>query len=174
MENVLYSINLAIHILAAILCVAAPFYQLRWVKLRGKLGFPIIYPFDRAVESVLNLQPKLCFGFIIVLIITGFIFPLIHYSFHGEWRDVSRLVLTIFSAKTVLAFIGLAVMIHGVWILGPEIQKTFASFSPNTQPPDEVLNRFWAFRATRKKICQFCFGLALIIVIITPVLRFYK
>jgi hypothetical protein len=46
MENILYTINLTIHVLAAIFCVAAPFYQLRWVKLRGKLGHPIIYPFD--------------------------------------------------------------------------------------------------------------------------------
>ena len=174
MENMLYTVNLAIHILAAVFCVAAPFYQLRWVKLRGKLGHTIIYPFDRAMESVLTLQLKLCFSFILVLITTGFLFPIIHYLFHGEWREVSRLSLTIFSTKTILAFIGLAINIHGVWILGPEIQKTFASFAPTKQPPDEVLNRFWAFRATRKKLCQVCFGLALTIVIITPILRFYK
>jgi hypothetical protein len=163
MENVLHSINLLIHMLAAILCVAAPFYQLRWVKLRGKLGYPIIYPFDRVVENVLSLQPRL-----------GFAFPLIHYGFHGEWREVSNLVLAIFSAKTILAFIGLALLVHGVWILDPEIQKTFATFSSTEQPPDELLNRFWALRATRKKTCQFCFGLALTIVLITPILRFYK
>jgi hypothetical protein len=174
MENVLYTVNLAIHILAAILCVGAPFYQLRWVKQRGKLGHPIIYPFDRVMENVLNLQLKLCFAFILILIITGFFFPLIHYRFHWEWKEVSNLALTIFSAKTILAFIGLAINIHGIWILGPEIQKTFASFSPTEQPPDEVLNRFWAFRATRKKLCKVCFGLALTIVIITPILRFYK
>ncbi|KKK67059.1 hypothetical protein LCGC14_2957870, partial [marine sediment metagenome] len=109
MENVLYSINLAIHILAAILCVAGPFYQLRWVKLRGKLGYPLIYPFDKVVESVLSLQPRLCFTFIIILIITGFAFPLIHYGFHGEWREVSNLSLAIFSAKTILALIGLSI-----------------------------------------------------------------
>ncbi len=174
MENVLYSINLAIHILAAILCVAAPFYQLRWVKLRGKLGYPIIYPFDRVVENVLSLQPRLCFAFIIILIITGFAFPLIHYAFHGAWRDTSNFVLTIFAAKSFLAFIGLAVLVHGIWILDPEIQKTFATFSPVEQPPDELLNRFWALRAMRKRLCKFCFGLALTIVIITPILRFYK
>ena len=31
MENLMYSINLAIHMLAAIFCVAGPFYQLRLV-----------------------------------------------------------------------------------------------------------------------------------------------
>ena len=52
MENILYSVNLAIHVLAAIFCVAGPFYQLRLVKLRGKLGYPLIYPFDRVMENI--------------------------------------------------------------------------------------------------------------------------
>ncbi len=174
MENFLYSVNLAIHLLAAIFCVAGPFYQLRLVKLRGKLGYPIIYPFDRVMENILSLQPRLCFTFIIILIITGFAFPLIHYGFHGQWREVGNLVLVIFLAKTILAFIGLSINIHGVWILDPEIQKTFASFTPKDQPPDELLNRFWGLRAKRKRLCQICFGLAVTIVIITPILRFYK
>ncbi len=174
MEKILYTVNLAIHILAAVFCVAAPFYQLRWVKQRSKLGYPIIYPFDRAMENVLGLQVRLCFTFITIMIITGFAFPLIHYAFHGKWRNVSSLSLVIFSAKTVLAFIGLAITAHGIWFLDPVIQKTFASFSPSEEPPDELLNRFWALRAKRKKLCQFCFGLALTIVIITPILRFYK
>jgi hypothetical protein len=46
MEDVMYSINLAIHVLAAIFCLAGPFYQLRLVNLRGKLGYPIIYDWD--------------------------------------------------------------------------------------------------------------------------------
>ena len=174
MENLLYSINLAIHVLAAIFCVAGPFYQLRLVKLRGKLGYPLIYDLDRVMENILRLQPRLCFAFILILIMTGFAFPLIHYAFHGAWREASNLSLAIFTAKTILAFVGLAINIHGVWILAPEIERTFATFSPTEQPPDELLNRFWALRATRKKLCQFCFGLALTIVIITPILRFYK
>ncbi len=174
MENLLYSINLAIHVLAAIFCVAGPFYQLRLVKLRGKLGYPLIYDLDRIMENILSFQPRLCFAFIVTLIVTGFTFPLIHYGFHGEWREVSNLPLAIFIAKTILAFIGLAINIHGIWILDPEIQKTFATFSPANQPPDELLNRFWALRTTRKRLCSVCFGLALTIVIITPILRFYK
>jgi len=173
-ENILYSINLAIHILATIFCVAGPFYQLLWVRRRGKLGHPLIYPFDRVMESVLSLQPKLCFAFIITLILTGFAFPLIHYGFHGAWREVSGLSLMIFSAKAILAFIGLAIVTHSVWILAPQIANTFATFSPEKQPSDELLNRFWVLRAKRKMLCQFCSVLALIIVIITPILRFYK
>jgi hypothetical protein len=174
MENIFYSINLAIHVLAAIFCVAAPFYQLRWVKLRGKLGHPIIYPFDRVLENVLDFQVKLCFYLILTLITTGFIFPLIHYGFHGQWREVSDFVLYVFVAKAILASIGLAINTHGVFILNPEIQRTFAAFSATEQPPDELLNKFWALRGLRKKLCGFCFCLALVIVVITPILRFYE
>lgn len=174
MENIVYSINLGIHVLATIFCVAGPFYQLLWVRRRGKLGHPLIYPFDRVMESVLSLQPKLCFAFILVLILTGFAFPLIHYSFHGEWKDVSGLSLSVFWTKAILAFVGLSIVIHSVWILAPQIAKTFATFRPDKEPSDELLNRFWALRAKRKMLCQFCFILALIIVCITPILRYYK
>lgn len=174
MENILYSVNLAVHILATIFCVAGPFYQLLWVRRRGKLGHPLIYPFDRVMESVLSLQPKLCFAFIITLILTGFAFPLIHYGFHGGWREVTTLSLAIFSAKAILAFIGLSIVTHSVWILAPQIAEIFSTFAPEKQPSDELLNRFWTLRAKRKMLCQFCFILALVIVVITPILRFYK
>lgn len=174
MENILYTITLTIHIMAAIFCVAAPFYQLRWVRLRGKLGFPIIYPFDRVLENVLTFQVRFCFALILTLIISGFAFPLIHYAFHGGWREASNLALSVFAAKAILATIGLAINTHGVFILDPQIQQTFATFAPDAQPPDELLNRFWALRGLRKKLCGFCFCLALVIVVITPILRFYK
>ncbi len=174
MENILFSINLDIHILAAIFCVAAPFYQLRWVKRRGKLGKPLIFSFDRVMESVLDLQVKLCFALIITLILSGIAFPLIHYGFHGSWKEVSNIALVIFFTKMVLALIGLAINTHSVFILNPQIQETFAAFTPEEQPPDELLSRFWKLRTQRKMTCQFCFVLALIIVIITPLLRFYK
>ncbi|MDA8089477.1 MAG: hypothetical protein M0Z61_04555 [Nitrospiraceae bacterium] len=174
MEKILYSANLAVHILAAVLCVAAPFYQLRWVKLRGKLGFPIIYTFDNVMEKVLHYQVRICFFLISVLVLTGFSFPLIHYAFHGQFIKISPLATYVFAAKAVLAVIGLAINSHGVWILDPEIQSTFATFSPSVQPSDEILNRFWKIRTARKNLCRFCFGLALIIIAITPILRFYK
>ncbi len=32
-------------------CVAGPLYQLRLVKLQGKLGYPIIYDLDRVDDA---------------------------------------------------------------------------------------------------------------------------
>jgi hypothetical protein len=90
---------------------------------------------------VLDFQVKLSFALISTLIITGFIFPLIHYSFHGSWGEVSNLIIYIFSAKAILAFIGLVINSHGVFVLNPEVQRTFATFTPDEDPPDELLNK---------------------------------
>lgn len=174
MENILYTLNLGIHIIAAAFCVSAPLYQLRWVKLRRKLGRPIVFPFDKAMENVLGLQPKLCIGFIITLILTGLAFPLIHHSFHGEWQDTTDISLIAFHAKTFLTFLGLSIVLYSALVIDPQTQRTFASFFPNKQPPNELLNRFWELRARRALFCNICFVLALLIMAITPVLRFYK
>ncbi len=62
MESILYTINLVIHILAAVACAAAPFYQLRMVNERGKHGRAIIYSYDQSIERNLivrlNLLPR--------------------------------------------------------------------------------------------------------------------
>ena len=174
MENILYTLNLAIHIIAAAFCVSAPLYQLRWVKLRRKLGRPIVFPFDKVMENVLGLQPKLCIAFITTLILTGFAFPLIHYGFHGQWAEYSDISMLTFHTKTLLTFLGLSIVLYSAIVIDPQTQRTFASFFPNKHPPDELLNHFWELRAKRAFFCNVCFVLALIIMAITPVLRFYK
>lgn len=174
MESLLYTLNLTLHILAAVGCVGGPFYQLRLVKLRGKLGTSLIYPFDRVLEEILSLQPRLCFGFILVLILTGFAFPLIHFGFHGEWLAASTLSRGALAAKAVLALVGLGIVLHGLWVIDPQVQATFARFEPALDPDDELLNRFWALRARGRRLCQTCFLLGVAILLITPILRFYK
>jgi len=174
MENILYSITLLIHIVAALLCAAAPFYHLRLVKLRKKSGYPIIYAFDRSMENILTLQDKMCLVFKIALLSTGFGFPLIYYSFHGVWRDVTQIALVVFGAKVVISFLGLLINLYTYFIINADIQKTFAIFRPTKQPSDELLNHFWDFRDRRTKLCRACFALTLVNVVITPILRFYK
>lgn len=173
MENILYTINLVLHTLAAVACAAAPFYQLRMVNERGRHGRAIIYPYDASIERILSLQPRLCFAFILVLIVTGFAFPVIHRLFHGEWRAVSGLALAAFTAKTALVFVGFGIVLYGMLRIDPKVQALFAQIKPAAQPPQELLDEFWAWRAKRKKFCKVCFGLAVAILVITPILRFY-
>lgn len=173
MENILYLLNTVIHLLAAVACAAAPFYQLRMVNTRGKYGRAIIYNYDQSIERILSMQPRLCFAFIVVLIVTGFAFPVIYYAFHGHWRETSALALAAFTVKSLLVFAGFGIVLYGLYGIDPKIQALFAQIKPDAQPPQPLLDEFWAWRAKRKKFCKFCFGLAVAILVITPILRFY-
>lgn len=173
MENILYTINLTLHILAAVACAAAPFYQLRMVNERGRHGRAIIYGYDQSIERILSVQPRLCFAFILVLIVTGFAFPVIHRLFHGEWRAVGGLAFAAFTVKAALVFAGFGIVLYGMLKIDPKVQALFAQIRPDAQPPKELLDEFWAWRARRKRFCQFCYGLAVAILVVTPILRFY-
>lgn len=173
MEEILYTINLALHILAAVACAAAPFYQLKMVNERGKHGRAIIYNYDQSIERILSLQPRLCFAFIVVLIVTGFAFPVIYYAFHGHWRETSALVLAAFTVKSLLVFAGFGIVLYGLYGIDPKIQALFAQIQPNEPPSQPLLDEFWAWRIKRKKFCKVCFVLAVAILVITPILRFY-
>ena len=173
MEDILYTINLVIHILAAVACAAAPFYQLRMVNERGKHGRAIIYDYDQSIERILSVQPRLCFAFIVVLTATGFAFPLIYYAFHGHWRGTSALALAAFMVKSLLVFGGFGIVLYGLYAIDPKVQALFAQIKPDAQPPKELLDEFWTWRIKRKKFCKVCFGLAVAILVVTPILRFY-
>ena len=174
MENILYTVNLVIHILAAVGCAAGPFYQLRMVKLRGGYGTDnVIFPLDEMIEKILSFQPRLCLGLIIVLIATGLGFPAIDYAFHGYLTQVSIVDWMSGTGKTVLALIGLVIVAYGIKVVDPQIQTLFATFSPDAEPAAEDVTRFWALRLKRKKLCQKCLWLAVAILVITPILRFY-
>ena len=173
METNLYLLNSVIHLLAAVACAAAPFYQLRMVNTRAKYGRAIIYNYAQSIERILSVQPRLCFAFIVVLIVTGFALPVIFYAFHGHWRETSSLALAAFTVKTLLVFGGFGIVLYGLYAIDPKIQALFAQIKPDAPPPQPLLDEFWAWRIKRKKFCKVCFGLAVAILVITPLLRFY-
>jgi hypothetical protein len=173
METNLYTVNTVIHLLAAVACAAAPFYQLRMVNTRARYGRAILYSYDQSIERILSLQPRLCLAFIVVLIVTGFAYPVIHRAFHGHWREVSGLALAAFTLKTLLVFAGFGIVLYGLFKIDPKIQALFAQIKPDVQPPPELLDEFWTWRARRKKWCKVCLGLAIAILVLTPILRFY-
>ncbi|OFX14716.1 MAG: hypothetical protein A2Z18_10030 [Armatimonadetes bacterium RBG_16_58_9] len=173
MEEFLYTVNLAIHNLLLVACAAAPFYQLRMVSKRATFGKRIIYEYDKSIEDLLSVQPKLCFWFIVGLIASGFAFPLIYYAFHGEWQHRSAFVYAALAVKTILVFIGFGIVSYGMFVIDRQIQGLFRQFSPDAQPPQDQLDRFFALRAKRKKFCTVCLYLAAAILVVTPILRFW-
>jgi hypothetical protein len=156
-----------------VFCAAAPFYQLRMVNKRAEFGKRIIYEYDKSIEDLLSVQPRLCFWFILGLIATGFAFPLIYYGFHGEWQPRTPFIYGALTVKTLLVFIGFGIVNYGMFVIDRQIQGLFRQFQPDEAPAQEQLAAFFALRAKRKKFCKVCLGLGVAILLITPVLRFY-
>ena len=173
MEPLLYTINLAAHNLLLVFCAAAPFYQLRMVNKRAEFGKRLIYEYDKSIEDLLSVQPRLCFWFIVGLIATGFAFPLIYYGFHGEWQQRTPFIYAALAVKTLLVFLGFGIVNYGMFVIDKQIQSMFRQFKPEEAPPQDQLDAFFALRAKRKRFCKICLGLAVAILAITPLLRFY-
>ena len=172
-ESTLYSINLAIHNLLLVACAAAPFYQLRMVTKRATFGRRIFYEYDKSIEDLLSVQPRLCFWLIIGLIVTGFAFPLMYRGFHGEWMQRSMFVYGALTVKTLLVFVGFGIVSYGMFVIDRQIQDLFHSFKPDEQPLQEELDRFFALRAKRKRFCTYCLYLAAAILVISPILHYF-
>ena len=154
-------------------CAAAPFYQLRMVNKRATFGKRVIYEYDKSIEDLLSVQPRLCFWFIIGLIVTGFAFPLMYRGFHGEWMQRSMFVYGALTVKTLLVFIGFGIVNYGMFVIDRQIQNLFRSFKPDEQPPQDDLDRFFALRARRKQFCTYCLYLAVAILAISPILHYF-
>jgi len=171
-ENLIYIILLAIHNIALVGCVAAPFYNLRLVNQRAQFGQKVFYQLDKVVEDTIQGLEPYCWTFIILLFITGFGFPLTYYIFHGELKKVSSAATVAFLIKHlfVLGMVIIALIIS--FSINPKIREVFSKFNPEITPNEEMAKQFFSLRARRKKLCKICFIFALLILIVTPILRF--
>jgi len=172
-EKVIYSVLLALHNIALVGCVAGPFYMARIVGARAEYEKKIIYPMDRLEEDVITTQPMLCWLFIIILYATGFGFPVVYYLFHGQMKEMSTPAMTAFWVKQVLVLGIVAIQYYGTFVINPRIRELFARFKEGEVPKPEDEKAFFAVRATRKKWCDRCLWLGILVLLVTPVLRWY-
>ena len=173
MENLVYTALLALHTIALVGCAAAPFYNLRLVNQRGKHGQKIFYELDKVVEDTIQGLEPYCWAFIFTLFITGAGFPLTYYVFHGQIRDSSTLVLASLAIKLIFVFGMAGLVFYITFFINPKVKEIFSTFSPASPPDEEKRKTFFALRAKRKKLCQICFVFVLLILLASPVLRFY-
>jgi hypothetical protein len=173
MENAIYAVLLAFHNIALVGCAAAPFYNLRLTGQRGKHGQKIFYELDKVVEDTLQGLEPYCWVFLFTLVVTGIGFPVTHYAFHGEFKDISTVALTGLIIKLLFVF-GMAVIAFYIaFSVNPKIKEILLTFVPGAQLAEEKRKVFFALRGTRRRLCKVCFVFALIILIVTPLLRFY-
>lgn len=172
MENLIYTLLLILHNIALVGCAAAPFFNLRLVNQRAQFGRKVFYQLDKVVEDTIQGLEPYCWTFIIVLYATGFGFPVVYYAFHGQLKDFSSIAFSAFLLKHifVLGMVGLAFYI--TFFINPKIREAFFKFSPQTPPPEDIAEQFFSWRAKRKKLCKICFVFAILVLVVSPVLRF--
>ena len=173
MENLIYIVLLALHNIALVGCAAAPFYNLRLVNQRGKHGQKIFYELDTVVENTIQGLEPYCWSFIAILYLTGFGFPVTYFAFHGEMKSFSNTALVSFILKHLFVLGIVAFAFSITFFINPKIKKLLLTFSPDTQPDEEKRKKFFALRAQRKMLCKVCFVFALLILIVSPILRYY-
>ncbi len=174
MEKVIYVILLALHNIALVGCVAAPFYNLRLTGQRGKLGPKLNYDLDRVVENTIQGNEPFCWAFIIILYATGFGFPLTRLLFHGALPAYSAVTFAAFILKHVFVFGIVALAFYVTFGIHPKLRAFFATFKPGEAPPADAERAFFALRARRRKICKICLALGVGVLVVSPILRFYS
>ena len=171
MEKLIYMTLLAVHNIAAITCVAGPFYMARIVKARSRSEKRIIHDMDRLMEDVITSQPPICWAALIVLVATGFAFPAVHYLFHGMFKGLTTVGWIALGLK-LAAVAGMAVILYGgTFIFNPKLKELFARFKSEDAPDPKVEQEFFALRARRKYWCDRCWNLGVIVLIASAILR---
>jgi hypothetical protein len=173
METLIYIILLAVHNIALVGCTAAPFYNLRLVNQRAQFGKKLFYQLDKVVEDTIQGLEPYCWTFIFLLFITGFGFPVTYYAFHGQLKEFNRTVFTAFILKHIFVLGMVSIAFYIAFFVNPKIRDIFYKFSPDAPPQEEMVNKFFSLRAKRKQLCTICFVFALLVLIVSPLLRFY-
>ena len=170
MEKLTYMVLLAVHNIAAVACVAGPFYMARIVKARSRYEKRIIRDMDQLMEDVITTQPPICWVALIVLVATGLAFPAVHYAFHGTFKELTALGWIALGTKLV-AVAGTAVILYwGAFVFNPKLKEFFARLKAEGVPDPKLEGEFFALRARRKYWCDRCLNLGVIVLIASAVL----
>ncbi len=172
LENVIYIVLLALHNLALVMCVAGPFYMGRIVAARKKHGKKLIYSLDSVVEDVITSQPMLCWLAIIVLFATGFGFTAVYFLLHDQVKATSTAVIVAFGVKHVFVLGIVGILFYGTFVINPKLKELFAKFKEGEPVDPETDKKFFALRGVRKKWCDRCLVLGVLVLLLSPILRF--
>ncbi len=171
MEELTYMFLLATHNIAAVACVAGPYYMARITTARSRYEKRIIYDMDRLMEDVITSQPPICWAALIALVATGFSFPAVHYLFHGAFKGMTTLGWVSLGMK-LAAVAGMVTIIYwGTFVFNPKLKELFARFNSVEHPDPKLEGEFFTLRARRRFWCERCWNLGLVVLITSAILR---
>ena len=171
-EQLVHSLLLALHNLAAAGCAAAPFYNRALVVKRGQYGPKLHYELDKVVEDTLQGNAPYCIAFIGVLVATGVAIPLNYLLFHGALRPLHAVALVALVVKLLLILALIAIMVVIFFRINPRLRDLFARFAPGQAPEAAQEQEFFALRARRRLLCERCLVLAAGVLVASAFLAF--
>ncbi len=114
----------------------------------------------------------LCWLAIIVLFATGFGFQVVHLLFHGQLKEMSTVGLVAFGVKHAFVLGIVGILFYGTFIINPKLKELFSKFKEGEAADPETEKAFFALRGVRKKWCDRCLVLGVLVLLVSPVLRF--
>ena len=155
-ENVFYSILLALHNIALVGCAAAPFYNLSLSLERAQYGQKLYFELDKVVEDTKQKNAPHCMVFVAVLFLTGVGIPLNHYAFHGAFKELHIIGLIAAALKLFCVFGMIIIMGKIFFRINPKLKEIFSTFKPDEKPDVNIEKEFFTLRARRKALCKTC------------------
>ena len=138
--------------LVAMLFMAAPLYALLAVGERGRFTIPPNYNTDRYLENILKNQPRRCYAYLAVILVTGILLTWDRGWIWTDWALIAKLV----------AFVALASLLSYVrFTIQPHIESILAGWEPGEELPPEKRPAFLAWRGRRKRLAGICLFLVL-------------
>lgn len=144
-----------IHVVAAVF-MAAPLYMLIVLNERGRFGRAIEPQMDGFMEGIIGGQPRRCYIYLAVLVVTGVAFFLLMGQ--GLAPLVSNWMVT---AKMVLTAVLFGILTYVHTTIQPQINALVARSGQ-----EDVGARVWALRRRRKRLAATCLFLVLTIVLL--------
>lgn len=172
MEHIIHSVLLAFHNIALVGCAAAPFYNRALVMKRAQYGAKLHFELDKVVEDTLQGNAPYCIVFIITLFITGIGMPFNYYVFHGAFKTLHPVSYAALAVKLTFIFAMVAIMMRIFIGINPRLKALFSRFSSSEKPNETDEKSFFALRAKRKLLCEWCLRFAIVVLIASAFLGF--
>jgi hypothetical protein len=146
-----------LHVIVAVF-MAAPLYLLIVSNERGRLGPPLNFRLERYMENIIKGQPKRCYVYLTVLLLTGLALRGFNLG----------LLLTnwVLGLKTVLliALFGLITYVHTQ--IQPRLEELLEKVPEGDGAKEDVAKEMMALRIKRKKIGSVCLFLVLTTIVL--------
>ena len=158
--EILYDILLFLHVISFVF-MSVPLFNLIVVNERVLLGVKFNYYADRYMENIILHGAARCFVFQISVLITGIL--LLIYGDLGieelwnNWVIIAKVIL-VFTLMSLLSFVHLR--------LQPKIEEHMSTIGPDSDIPDDFVNKLKPFRVLRKRMATFCLFLVISTIIL--------